>query len=377
MTHEWLPLHQGIVEIENFLTGSKHPIRKAFDWRVGRYYVGIYVPLRPDVADILYDWQKASIKVHTYTTLTDEGEEYESIYLDSEYIGRLYGFVAAFNERGHIDLAHQALAEADNTNAGYSSSPNSFYQYYKDIRPVSQIDKPVFFVIDFDHTVARTVDVFRYFMQAIYNFLPSEIRKHVPYNKFSSTFQEEYTLNQKKEGMFKPGIFVMELARRFGLDLVSESLLGLPKLYSQYYRGKMYEGAGLVLNRWTYLGRGVILTQGDQELQSSSVRASGLPYVVDNASVVSKKSPDAILSALQEIGYTGEGYVIGVGDRPSDAAAIKSFRKDSVSIRIRHRGAKYASEESKSPLEVPDYEFRNLLDLDFNLDRVFRKMISK
>ena len=334
--------------------------------------VGLYLPERKGIEDLVQEWKNASIMANTWVS-EGEGE----IYRETDYFEILHALGNEFNRRGHIDLAHQAISMANLMELRWSSMPDSiFHQIKMNVRRAnSRIDKPVYFVLDFDHTLARTNVAHENLLKAAYAALPEDIRGRMPYQEFSDKFEEVYTSHQKKAGMHKPNILIQDLIGSWGIEEIPKGIFDIYDAYYNAFLGNMFKGTALVLQRWCYLGKSVILTFGDRNLQQTSVERSGVLDFVDDVRITEKKSPEAVSDALQTVGYKGKGYIIGIGDKPSDAVAIKEFEPRAISVRIRHPNGKYSALEPRSPVEVSDFEYSSLLDLDSNLHLIFQAMM--
>lgn len=375
------PFH--IVSAENTLTSSKHPIPEVHHLPVGLSYpIPLYLPQRPDIKDIIHKWEKASIEIHDWYPLDEEGEPELWLVRHKEYYGNLHSFANELNRRNHIDLAHQAVTEANSieqmlSKDKYFNKKATIERYSGGRIATSKIDKPVYFVIDFDHTLARTNTAHANLIKTCYSSLPQDTRERISYADFLNIFQQVYTSHQKVAGMHKPDVFINELTENLKISNPTQEMLQMYEAYYDSFKGNMFEDVVLILNRWLYLGKSLILTFGDQRHQEESVRRSGILDFTDKLKATGEKSPKVIDDALKHIGYKPGDYVIGIGDKPSDAKAIKTFKPEALSIRMRHKDGKYSSSLPKSDQEIPDFEYSTWSELDLNLHTVFKRMLER
>lgn len=373
----WISLDMHATESENYLTDSKYNRDSSFDERVATMFGGLYAPLRPEITDILNEWKDLAVQAWSWNT-EDEYEEEEHAKKIISYIHGLHDYSHRLRELGHPDLAMQAQHLRDRMHRNYQDPlykqflNDEVEAAWRNDPPV--LDKPVFFVVDFDYTLAQTHDAHSGLMHTAYHSLPPSLREQITPKVFEPIFLTTYKEHQKKAGMHTPEVFIQDLTAALGLP--PESMVSIYDGYVASFAHHLYPGTGMILERWGSLGRRTILTFGDEVLQSAAVGASGVAGVVDGVLVVRKKSPEAIELALWNIGYEGVGYIIGVGDRPSDTAAIKAFSSEAVSVRLRHPGAKYAEEEPKTEQETPDFDFTGLHEMDFNLNKIFQAMAA-
>ena len=140
-----------------------------------------------------------------YPAEDDANGEDDSIYDGAKYIARLHNLTREFINRDHLDLAVQALSEANFLENSWRDSPDQSlfsstlhrylsgdYEMYGEHfggRVTQVLDKPVYFVLDFDHTLAKTNIAHENLRRAIYAALPQEM----PYDDFMAKFDDAYS----------------------------------------------------------------------------------------------------------------------------------------------------------------------------------------
>lgn len=334
---------------------------------------GAHLPLREGIEHIAALWDAAHKRANQYY----EDEPWD-VYHNHEAVISCYTTAAevAFTS-GQYDLAYQALgaAEGDVYVDGFREMLQA---------PISRTRErlglgKVFFMVDFDHTLAQSTIAHERLQGATLEALPESVKEQLGYSGFREVFEMAYQDHQQETGMHNPEAMLNYLARYLGLQEIPQGMSDAYMAYCDAFQDSLFMGARAVLGRLGEIGGTSILTFGDELLQRVSIYQSGITSFAGkgNVVVVQKKSPDAILAALTSVGYEGSGYVIGIGDRPSDAAAIKAFDPEAISIRVRHPAGKYSLEEPKKVEEIPDFEFRTLIHMDVNLHAVFKKMLGR
>ena len=336
-------------------------------------YSGAYLPRREGIEHIVALWGNAHWQAKQYYT-DDEWD----VYNHHERVISVWRKAAEVSvASGQYDLAYQALGNAEewtfvDHKREMLQDPISITRNHLRLREV-------FFVVDFDHTLAQSTIAHERLREAIYGELPESV-KELGYSGFREVFEVAYQEHQKETGMHTPEVMLAYLARYLGLGDIPQGMRDAYVAYCNAFQDSLFMGARAVLGRLGEIGGTSILTFGDEVLQRVSIYQSGVTDAYGdkgNVVVVQKKSPDAILTALRGAGYKGSGQIIGIGDRPSDASAIKTFNPEAVSIRVRNPAGKYSLEEPRRENEIPDFEFQTLLDLDVNLHLVFQKILGR
>ena len=340
---------------------------------------GVHLPHREGIEHITALWNSAHRKANQYY----EDERWDVYNHHAAVISDLVKASEVAFGSGQYDLAYQALGHAE----GWVSVDLMEEMLQT---PISQTRerlglRDAFFIVDFDHTLVETNIAHERLRQAVFNALPATVREQPDYDEFNDIFERFYQGHQLGTGMHKPEVLLSILARYFGLQEVPQEMSSAYMEYVDTFRVdqsgfKLFEGAYAVLDRLGAIGGTCILTFGDESLQRVSTYRSGITEYSGRGNVVvaQDKSPDTIYNALRSVGYKlWSGYVIGIGDRPSDAAAIKAFDPKTISIRVRNPAGKYSLEEPKKVEEVPDFEFQSLIEMDNNLHLVFKRMLGK
>lgn len=376
--HKLFLMPQNMVAfLENELTGANEsPCDEGMYSGVAKHYL----PERVDIDDLLIKWKQASRSFNMYPAESDADGEDDALYDNARYIGKLHDLSREFIEEGHLDLAAQALSEANFIENSQKNSQDgclfiSILHGYLKKRVEKVLDKPVYFVIDFDHTLARSNVAHENLLKATYTALPEEVKLN--YEDFVARFEEAYRSHQKEAGMHNPRLMVKYLAKSLNIEQIPQEMYDAYDAYVNSFKGNMFRGVAKVLDRLNYLGSIVVLTFGDQLLQKTAVQRSGIGSLINAVNVTEQKSPKAILDVLRKVGYEEKGYIIGIGDKPSDSAAIKAFDPKAIAIRMRHPDGKYSTSEPKSPVERSDFEYNSFYQLDSNMHLVFQDMLRR
>ena len=341
------------------------------------YFEKAYLPKREGINDIKERWDRV-IRIEQSPC----DDETRDLYIrSSEAISDLIKIAEICAGMGYYDLAYEALGEAERD----ARMDNKELQQMLN-KPIIEerkrlgLEEKVFFVVDFDHTIAQTNIAHENLRRAMYASLPEATKESLGYETFCEIFSRAYKDHQKEAGMHKPEIMVRYLTKYLGLSEASSEMSQAYAAYCNSFQGNLFEGAVNVLDRWNRIGSTTILTFGDDLLQKISVRQSGIEGFVGDVEVTEQKSPNNIFVSLLKAGYNGSGYIVGVGDKPSDTEAIKEFGRwfgtEVTSIRLRHQGGKYSNLESKSLLERADFEFPSFYEIDNNFHIVFKAILK-